>query len=61
MGARANPLRWSVQNRPDRRLVQIALWTAVLVPGVIVGIVAAIAAEVVTVNWPTGPADGGEK
>ena len=54
MGARTNPLRWSVQNRPDRKLVQIALWTAVLVPGVIVGIVAAIAAEVLTVNWPAG-------
>ena len=49
-----NPLKWSVANRPEPRLVQIALWTAVLVPGVIVGIVAAIAAEVVTVNWPKG-------
>ena len=49
-----NPLKWSVQNRPDRKLVQIALWTAVLVPGVIVGVVAAIAADVLTVNWPAG-------
>ena len=62
MGARSkNPLRWGVQNRPEPRLVQIALWTVVLVPGVIVGVVAAIAAEVATVNWPTGSAVGGEK
>ena len=56
-----NPLKWSVANRPDRKLVQIALWTVVLVPGVIVGIVAAIAADVLTVNWPSGSAVGGEK
>ena len=54
MGACRNPLRWGVQNRPEPRLVQIALWTAVLVPGVIVGVVAAIAADVLTVNWPSG-------
>ena len=56
MGEQRNPLKWSVQNRPTPRLVQVAVWVAILVPGVVVGVAAALVADVLTVHWPKGEA-----
>jgi hypothetical protein len=51
---RANPLRWGVQNRPTPRAVRVAVWVAILAPGVCLGIAAAAVAEILTVDWPKG-------
>lgn len=48
--------RYGVQNRPTPRMVQLGVLLAVAIPAAILGTVAAIAAEILTVNWPRGEA-----
>ena len=49
-----NPRKWGVANRPSARLVQVFVVVVVVVPAAVVGVAAALAADVLTVNWPTG-------
>ena len=52
-----NPRKWGVANRPSARLVQVfvvVVVVVVVVPAAVAGVAAALAADVLTVNWPTG-------
>lgn len=50
----ANPLRWSVANRPTPRAVQVLVILTIAAPAVCVGIAVGAVAQILTVNWPKG-------